>query len=70
MKGISANTTKIFFISFERLIEPIGMLVDFLPLRELTVDHQDFDPILFLKIPFNGLNLTLISDHLINNFVL
>ena len=55
MKGISANTTKIFFISFERLIEPIGMLVDFLPLRELTVDHQDFNPILcFSKFPLTA----------------
>lgn len=52
MKGISANTTKNFLISFGEIIEPIGMLVDFLPLRELTVDHQDFDPILcFLKFP-------------------
>lgn len=46
MKGISANTTKKFFNSFGEVIEPIGMLVDFLPLRELTVDHQDIDPIL------------------------
>ena len=46
---------KFFFISFERLIEPIGMLVDFLPLRELTVDHQDFDPILcFSKFPLTA----------------
>ena len=46
---------KNLLISFGEIIELIGVLVDFLPVRELTVDHQDFDPILcFSKFPLTA----------------
>ena len=32
---------KKLLISFREIIELIGVLVDFLPVRELTVDQQD-----------------------------
>ena len=37
---------KKLLISFGEIIELTGVLVDSLPVRELTVDYQDFDPVL------------------------
>ena len=37
---------KKLLISLGEIIELTGVLVDFLPARKLTVDHQDFDPAL------------------------
>lgn len=56
---------KKLLISLGEIIELTCELVDFLPVRELTVDHQDLDPALFLKIPFNCPNL-IISDQLVD----
>ena len=47
---------KKLLISLGEIIELTCELVDFLPVRELTVDHQDLDPALcFSKFPLTAL---------------
>lgn len=46
---------KKLLISLGEIIELTCELVDFLPVRELTVDHQDLDPALcFSKFPLTA----------------
>ena len=52
---------KKLLISLGEIIELTCELVDFLPVRELTVDHQDLDPALcFSKFPLIGVAILIL----------
>ena len=55
LRGSVSTVQKKLLISFREIIKLIGVLVGFLHLRGLTVDHQDFDPRLcFSKFPLTA----------------